>query len=159
MAHPININININTKPMSQVYLNHSLIKYKLSGEFTSAKPSARREIEVDTFWNRDSFDIAEFLEYDGADFLNIAYRSILNRFPDHDGFLHYESLLVEGISREKIIGVLRYSNEGRMIGVSINGLKHRIFYRSVYGPRIVLKKLIHKLYTDKSYPEADDDR
>jgi hypothetical protein len=155
MAHPI----HVNTMPMSQVYLDHSLIKYKLSGEFTSAKPSARREIEVDTFWNRDSFDIVEFLEYDGADFLNVVYRSILNRFPDHDGFRHYESLLVAGISREKIVGVLRYSNEGRMVGVSINGLKHHMFYRSVYGPRIVLKKLLQKLRSGKSHPELDNDR
>jgi hypothetical protein len=151
MDHPI----QINPIPMSQAYLDHNLIKYKLNGEFTSAKPNAKREIEVDTFWNRDSFDIAEFLAYDGAEFLNVVYRSILNRFPDHDGFQHYQSMLVQGIPRERIVGVMRYSNEGRMIGVSINGLKHRIFYRSVYGPRTVLKKLGQRLLTGKSHPGA----
>lgn len=144
---------------MAQVYLDHSLIKYKLNGEFTSAKPDSRREIEVDTFWNRDSFDIAEFLEYDGAEFLNAVYRSILKRFPDHNGFQHYQFLLAEGISREKIVGVLRYSNEGREVGVSIDGLKHRIFYRSVYGPRMMFKKLRQKLRSGESHTERDSDR
>jgi hypothetical protein len=129
---------------------NHYLIKNKIRGDICSATPGARREIDNNSFWTRDSFELDEFLQYHGAEFLNNAYRAIFRRFPDHAGFTHYESILKAGISREKIVGILRYSNEGESTSVKIKGLKPRFFYKTTYGPRMIIKRLLNKVRPGK---------
>ena len=124
--------------------------KKNVRGEICSAAPGARQKIDNNSFWGRDSFELDELLQYHGAEFLNNAYRAIFRRFPDHSGFRHYESILEAGISREKIVGILRYSSEGENVGVRINGLRPRFFYKTIYGPRMLIKRLLQKVRPGK---------
>jgi O-antigen chain-terminating methyltransferase len=72
----------------------------------------------------------ADLLKYDDEEFIKIAYRTILKREPDPGGYNNYLSLLRQGsLSKTQILGKLRYSPEGRQIGVKIKGLPFRFFY------------------------------
>src|SRR5689334_14308218 len=45
----------------------------------------------------KDSYDIAEFLQFHGANFISIAYRGILRRSPDPTGAQNYMARLADG--------------------------------------------------------------
>jgi len=60
-------------------------------------------------------FTSDKFLEYHDVEFVRNAYREILKREPDAQGFNHYLSKLRNGqLNKIEILGRLRYSKEGR---------------------------------------------
>ncbi len=71
----------------------------------------------------KDEYRIGEFLQYDDKEFIVNAYRGILRRPADPSGLDHYLSALRKGLSKIEILARLRFSKEGRKIGVGISGL------------------------------------
>ena len=75
----------------------------------------------------KESYSIADFMDFQDGDFVRNAYIAILMREADEGGFEYYLSALRKGsYSRIEILGRLRYSSEGRKHGVNIVGLWHR---------------------------------
>jgi hypothetical protein len=66
---------------------------------------------------------LSDFSELHDAQFVNAAYRGVLNRGPDPIGEDYYLKLLRNGASKAEVLGRLRYSTEGRAIGAPIDGL------------------------------------
>jgi len=70
------------------------------------------------------NYSVEDLLKINGVAFINNAYRIILKREPDRDGFNHFMTLLQSGkMSKLQILQGLRYSPEGKKVGVKINGL------------------------------------
>ena len=69
---------------------------------------------------------IAELARHAGPAFVDHAYRTILGREPDAEGFARQMAALGAGTGKIEIIGDLRYSEEGRRNGVPIAGLRPR---------------------------------
>src|SRR5215467_1611713 len=72
----------------------------------------------------KDRYTLSELLVFFDADFIDVAYRAVLRRAPDEDGFNHYLRLLRAGVNTKiEILGILRSSDEGRAAAVQIDGL------------------------------------
>jgi len=83
---------------------------------------------------DKPKYTLAEFLEYQDADFIRSAYRGILRREPDAGGYEHYGNLLYTGkMSKIEILGRLRYSAEGRFCKVPVRGLLKPFLARSAF--------------------------
>ncbi len=71
------------------------------------------------------TYHVNDLLKYQDRDFIRNAYRAILKREPDQAGFLHNLKLLQSGaFNKIDILASLRYSDEGKLGGVTIDGLK-----------------------------------
>ena len=72
----------------------------------------------------QNKYHINSFLKYYGNDFVQNCYRGILKRDPDPDGLQNFLNKLMQGkMTSIEIIGRLRYSDEGKKIGVRVTGL------------------------------------
>lgn len=82
-----------------------------LSPEFTAA--------------NETTYHVNDLLKYHDRDFIRNAYRAILKREPDDAGYRHNLQLLQSGaFNKIDILSSLRYSDEGKHTGVTIDGLR-----------------------------------
>lgn len=131
---------------MNHYYNNLLVIQEKLAGNIVSATAESQRELRGADLWSGSRYDADELLVFTGADFIDVAYRALLKRAPDQSGFAFYSHMLEQGISRKKILGVLRYSPEGRRVNTELTGLRPAIFYRSIYGPRMLLKRMLTRI-------------
>jgi SAM-dependent methyltransferase len=87
----------------------------------------------------REDYGLADFLNYHDEDFVRNAYRGILRREPDSDGWWRYLIALRQGeLSKIEIIACLRYSPEAKLIGVSIRGLRLRSSMRRAFRLPVV---------------------
>ena len=76
-------------------------------------------------FHGNDAYHVNDLLKYHDRDFIRNAYLAILRREPDEAGFLHNLQLLQSGaFNKIDILASLRYSDEGKVNDVTINGLK-----------------------------------
>jgi O-antigen chain-terminating methyltransferase len=67
---------------------------------------------------------LGELLQFGDADFVDVAYRTVLRRPPDTSGYKHYLALLRTGaLTKVDILGQLRWSPEGLARSVHIDGL------------------------------------
>lgn len=67
---------------------------------------------------------LSDLLRFSDEDFIDVAYRILLRRSPDREGADHYLSLLRSGAATKvEILGILRWSPEGRMRDVHVDGL------------------------------------
>jgi O-antigen chain-terminating methyltransferase len=81
-----------------------------------------------------EGYHIDDFLRYDGREFVMNAYRGILGRECDPEGFNNYLTNLIQGeMTRTQILESLRYSPEGRAKGVPVRGLLLPDFDHSFY--------------------------
>lgn len=71
-------------------------------------------------------YDLAELTGEHFISFIQHAYRQVLKREPDDPGAHAQLQRLAVGTSKAEIIGNLRYSPEGRKVGVRIRGLRWR---------------------------------
>ena len=72
-----------------------------------------------------DIYHVNDLLKYHDRDFVTNAYRAILNRDPDEAGFRDNLNLLRSGaFNKIDILAGLRYSDEGKLNGVNISGLR-----------------------------------
>lgn len=75
-------------------------------------------------FHGNDIYHVNDLLKYHDRDFVRNAYRAILKREPDEAGFLYNLKLLQSGaFNKIDILASLRYSEEGKLNGVSVSGL------------------------------------
>lgn len=100
-------------------------------------------------------------------DFLHGAFRAILKRPPDGPGELVQLRLLAAGASKIEILGNLRYSPEGREVGVPIPGLRPRYLLTKLFRVPVIgylaewllalagLPKLMHHLRASDTYNAA----
>ncbi len=83
---------------------------------------------------DKPKYTLAEFLEYQDADFIRSAYRGVLRREPDASGYDHYGNLLYTGkMSKIEILGRLRFSAEGRFCRVPVHGLLKPFLARTAF--------------------------
>ncbi|RKQ60624.1 O-antigen chain-terminating methyltransferase [Thermovibrio guaymasensis] len=76
------------------------------------------------------TYTIGDFMNYHDEEFIKFAYKAILGREPDPEGFRHYLGKLRSGeFTRTDVIVRLRYSQEGRAKGVKILGIGKRAIY------------------------------
>ncbi|MCL1634638.1 methyltransferase domain-containing protein [Luteimonas sp. SX5] len=78
----------------------------------------------ADRLPEKREYALADLLAFSDADFVVTAYRVVLFRSPDEEGFRHFLSQLRLGnLSKVEVLGALRWSAEGRARGVHIDGL------------------------------------
>lgn len=74
----------------------------------------------------RLDYVISELTGLDHGAFVDNAYRALLKRNPDEGGAGFQLGLLMNGADKTEILGNLRWSAEGRHIGVRVRGLRLR---------------------------------
>jgi SAM-dependent methyltransferase len=72
---------------------------------------------------SKGAYDLQELLAFSDADFIDVAYRTLLRRPPDESGRQHYLQWLRSGASKVEIMADLRWSPEGRARDVHVDGL------------------------------------
>lgn len=79
-------------------------------------------------------YQLDELLQYHDRQFVWNAYRALLKREPDEEGYQGYLAQLRRG-RRNKIdiLARLRYSPEGQRANVEVEGLKTRAWFRRLY--------------------------
>jgi len=88
----------------------------------------------------KSEYVLADFLRFDDADFVDVVYRGLLRRDPDQTGRQGYLDALRSGvISKVEILGLIRFSGEGRRQAVRVDGLLlpyklHRLRHVRVIG-------------------------
>lgn len=77
---------------------------------------------------------LARLLERHGADFVVGAYADLLGRAPDPDALDYYRAALMDGrLPKVAILGMIRYSPEGRRRGEPVPGLRRRFVLQRAY--------------------------
>lgn len=104
----------------------------RLKPQPSSLRRSPRFELPPAFEPNTDNeYHLNDLLKFHDADFLNAAYRAILKREPDSLGYKYYLEQLREGhLDKVDVLAVLRFSAEGELNKVRINGLALRTFIR-----------------------------
>jgi SAM-dependent methyltransferase len=74
----------------------------------------------------RDEYSIAELAKHHYTSFLDQAFAALLRRPPDSTAYALQVQLLEDGRSKVEILGNLRYSSEGRAVGVRVPWLLPR---------------------------------
>ncbi len=75
-------------------------------------------------FMSRNQFDVTDFVKYHGWLFVRNAYLGLLKREPDATGQTAYIQALASGrLNKLDVLAKLRYSAEGRRVGVGVTGL------------------------------------
>lgn len=84
-------------------------------------------------------YQLDELLQYHDRQFVWNAYRALLKREPDEEGYQGYLAQLRRG-RRNKIdiLASLRYSPEGERASVEVEGLKTRAWFRRLYFVPVV---------------------
>ena len=73
---------------------------------------------------DRAQYVLGDFLRFDDADFIEIAYEKLLRRPADQEGSQGYLNALRAGtLSKVEILGLIRFSEEGRRQSVHVDGL------------------------------------
>ena len=84
-------------------------------------------------------YDIGELVSYWGSTFINNAYHCLLEREPDAKGYLHYLSSLEKGnLSKIEILGQIRYSEEGKIKAIKVEGLKKSYMLQRLYRVPVI---------------------
>lgn len=89
-----------------------------------SAEFDARWEPAAPRLPVKSQYVLADFLGFNDADFVDVAYSKILRRPADDAGSQDYLRALRSGtVSKVEVLGLLRFSEEGRSKGVHVDGL------------------------------------
>jgi len=73
---------------------------------------------------DKPQYRLGELLCFDDADFVDIAYEKLLKRRADEEGKSRYLDALRSGvISKVEMLGLIRFSEEGRRNSVHVDGL------------------------------------
>jgi O-antigen chain-terminating methyltransferase len=78
-----------------------------------------------------DHYHVNDFLQFHGSDFVRNAYRAILRREPDAGGLTHHLENLASGrVNKIDVLASLRFSAEGEIESVQIDGLRWPVAIR-----------------------------
>ena len=81
----------------------------------------------------KDRYKLADFLQFHDEAFVSNAYLGILRRAPDGTGFAEFLNALREGRrAKTEILGRMRFSREGRALGVAVKGLPFAFALRTL---------------------------
>ena len=84
-------------------------------------------------FEARDHYRLEDLLVFSDEAFVRNAYRAILKREPDDSGFSKYLENLRDGrLSKVDILSSLRFSPEGQLRDVKVNGLNRSLVSRKI---------------------------
>ncbi len=73
---------------------------------------------------DQQQYVLSDFLRFDDADFVDVAYQTLLRRSAEPEGRQDYLDALRSGaISKVEILGLIRFSEEGRRQAVRVDGL------------------------------------
>ena len=148
---------------------------YKIKKEVEEKKGKTDKFIKVNDFniitqnskiFNiKDKYNYSDFTKYHDIEFINNIYKIILNRIPDKNGLSKYLELLRSGErNKDEIITSLRYSKEGKNIGIKLIGSQKKYILYILSRLPIVgyslkwlkvfftLPKLIQRLNSYESY-------
>jgi O-antigen chain-terminating methyltransferase len=119
-----------------------------------------------------DEYHLNDLLKFHDADFLNAAYRAVLKREPDSFGYSFYlEQLRAGHLDKVDLLGALRFSPEGKLKNVKINGLALPTFVRRLSSLPIIgypirlgsgilrLPSLIHRVRRQEAHSAAQSRR
>lgn len=104
--------------------------------DVAAAAPPSYVDVELQPTFVADPhghYALRDLLAYHDAYFVRVAFLSVLQREPDVGGFAHFVDELRSGISKVEILGRLRYSAEGRVRGVQVDGLRFRFALQRAY--------------------------
>lgn len=88
---------------------------------------------------DNDHYQLNDLLRFHDREFVRNAYRAILKREPDDDGYAgHIENLHSGRFNKIDILASLRYSPEGKGRGVEVEGLTFPAFARRLYRIPVV---------------------
>jgi 2-polyprenyl-3-methyl-5-hydroxy-6-metoxy-1,4-benzoquinol methylase len=92
-----------------------------------------------------DNSDVSlnQLLAYDDEEFISAAYGYILRRNPDPSGVENYLALLRGGISKLDVLFSLRFSEEGRRIGVKVTGVDFTYWKWRATKARIYIRQTL----------------
>ena len=116
---------------------------------FSTIVNIVRNNLNLNKF-NR-TYTIEDFSKYHDEEFINNAYKNILNRPADSNGKKYYLEQLRHGLlSKTEIITTIHYSKEGRRQNIVILGSKKRYIMTIVYKIPIIgyIAKLSYTLLT-----------
>jgi 2-polyprenyl-3-methyl-5-hydroxy-6-metoxy-1,4-benzoquinol methylase len=102
-----------------------------------SPEPMAGKElssIQKSGFNHHVIYSVHDFSKYHDAEFIENAYRGILKRDPDPQGFDFYITKLRQGARKGEILGMMRYSKEGRQRKVAVRGLLPLFLAETSFG-------------------------
>jgi len=92
----------------------------------TLPERTSGRNPSNDSHGREQHASIAALAQHAGPAFVDHAYRTILHRPPDTEGFARQMAMLGAGASKVEVLGDLRYSAEGRRHAAPIPGLLPR---------------------------------
>jgi 2-polyprenyl-3-methyl-5-hydroxy-6-metoxy-1,4-benzoquinol methylase len=100
----------------------------------TSLSPGSFPALTLEPkFEAREPYRLEDLLVFSDETFLRNAYRAILKREPDDSGFAKYLENLRDGRLRKvDILTSLRFSPEGRLRNVKVNGLNRSLLSRKI---------------------------
>ncbi len=100
----------------------------------TAALEEPPLRLQPDFHPRHDRYELSELLQFHDHEFIWNAYRAILKREPDEQGYQSYLALLRSG-KRNKIdiLASLRDSPEGKRANVAVPGLSSRAWFRRIY--------------------------
>ena len=96
-------------------------------GEIESLRRPAALEVPTGFGEAARPYTIDEFTQFHDRSFVMAAYRGILHRRADAAGLEHHLTLLRRGRSKVEILARLRYSGEGKRVGVTIVRLRPHV--------------------------------
>ena len=83
---------------------------------------------------NPDSvYDLADLLAFEDREFVHVAYLALVCRPADRSGLTSYLRLLRAGREKVWILGRIRWSAEGRRVGVTVRGLWLRYLWSRLF--------------------------
>ncbi|MGZ9586211.1 methyltransferase domain-containing protein [Paenibacillus marinisediminis] len=89
---------------------------------------------QQDCIYAKQEYAIKEFLDYHDEQFIMNAYRGILHRSPDPEGYQYYLKKLRNGkLTKIDILGRLRFSKEAKREKVKIKGLMAPFIFHTAY--------------------------
>ena len=84
--------------------------------------------LEMEVLYRGDTLDANDFFGMDDPAFIRLAYRLILRRPVDEEGFRIYSQELARGGSRFNILRILRSSGEGKHQAVNLTGIPRALW-------------------------------
>jgi 2-polyprenyl-3-methyl-5-hydroxy-6-metoxy-1,4-benzoquinol methylase len=90
-------------------------------------------------FEPRDHYQLSDLLLFDDREFVRNAYQAILKREPDEAGFAEYLAGLRSGrLNKVELLAKLKYSSEGKLRNVPVDGLTKLALLRKVYRVPVI---------------------
>jgi len=128
-------------------------IAQKIQNELNENSQSRYKDILkpiFNEFKTKDVYVIDDFTKFYDEEFIDNLFLGILKRLPDKDGReLYLKALRNEKLSKEDVLCLIRYSQEGISNNVNILGLERYNKLQKIFKKRIIgrISKILYSLY------------